>query len=149
MKFSARIVVTILLLLLSFLFVRPLCFSLLCFRLMFSFNSSFNCELFRDSLALRLEERVHFLLLLVSNIQKKHSIENIIDFLIVLLIIVPLKHKFFEAAPKRLRVIFPNTNFHDKKVYIPANTLYDCFRNLVLVEFNTMSRFHIFFTRAC
>ena len=59
-----------------------------------------DCELqvsFEESLSLQLvAEGVHSLLLLASQIQKEHSIEDLLNFLIVFLISLVLKPNFLK-----------------------------------------------------
>ena len=57
-------------------------------------------ETFRESLTLRLVVEVHSLLFLASQIQKEHSMDDLLKFFMLLLIRVLLKPSFFMRQHK-------------------------------------------------
>ena len=81
---------------------------------------------FRESLTLRLVVEVHYLLFLASQMQKEHSMDDLLKFVMLFLIRVLLKPSFLRQH-KLIKAISPSTDFNCKKFHRPHIRFYSCF----------------------
>ena len=93
-------------------------------------------------------EGVQSLLFLASQIQNEHSIEDLLNFLIVFLIRVLLKPSFLKQHKTDLEQYpLAPTIIAKRSTYQPLDSMIVFRAKYLLIS--TVPRFHIFFTRAC
>ena len=81
---------------------------------------------FRESLTLRLLIEVHSLLFLASQMQKEHSMDDLLKFLMLFLMRVLLKPSFLRQHKTDL-AISPSSDFYCKKFHRPPIRFYSRF----------------------
>ena len=103
---------------------------------------------FEESLSLQLAAgRVHSLLFLASQIQKEHSIEDLLNFLIVFLMSLLLKPNFLKQHKTDLEQYpLAPTSAAKNSTHQPLDSVTVFKANYLLI---LVPGFHIFFTRTC
>ena len=104
---------------------------------------------FEESLSLQLAAGFQCLLFLASQIQKEHSIEDLLNFLIVFLIRVLLKPSFLKQHKADLEQYpLAPTSTSKSSTHQPLDSM-AVFKVKYLLIFSTVPGLHIFLTTSC